>query len=84
MKNNDQIVLKSKVRGCLNFTKQKGKVNADSDVDGNLNYTSQELPDDEKCNNKVSWWTKTHVICVVITTIIAVLGFLVLHNFIKL
>ena len=39
MKNNDQIVLKSKVRGCLNFTKQKGKVNADSDVDGNLNVS---------------------------------------------
>lgn len=35
MEKDNQIVMKSKVKGSFNFTKQKGKVNADSDVEGN-------------------------------------------------
>lgn len=82
MEKDNQIVMKSKVKGSFNFTKQKGKVNADSDVEGNCNYTNQELLGEKE--NTVCWWTKTHVICVVVTTIIAILGFLYIHGWIKL
>lgn len=81
MEKENQIVMKSKVKGSFNFTKQKGEVNADSDVEGNCNYTNQELLNEKK--NVVSWWTKTHVFCVVITTIITILGFLFTYSWIK-
>lgn len=83
MKQENQVIMESKVKGNFNITKQKGKIKAKSDVNGNLNYTNQENTE-QNCSVSVSWWTKTHVICVAITTLLAILGFLTLHGCIKL
>lgn len=74
MEHEKQAMMKSKVKGNFNITKQEGNINAESDVDGNLNYTNQKLSSNTS-DDKTSWWTKTRVICAVVTAIIAIWKF---------
>lgn len=62
----------SRIKGNLNASKQIGDISAKSDIEGNLNFVEQRIADKEE---KTSWWTKTKVVCSVVSTIISVFRF---------
>lgn len=64
--------LESRIKGNLNVAKQTGDISAKSDIEGNLNFVEQRIADKEE---KTSWWTKTKVVCSVVSTIISVFRF---------
>ena len=77
MKQNDNIKFESKIKGNHNKVSQSGANTNRSEIEGSGNIVHQhgiQQVNGENSIPKVSWWTKTHVICVIITTLIAILG----------